>query len=160
MCFSFLYSQPMAFDPWWKNGSQRCHAMTHTLADRTHQKKCLDRGSITGPLDLQSSALPTELSRLLHAHTCTSVHRKNSTTDNNSSTTNPAAEHEQYWEQRGWPVIKTTSPSKLWRTRRCFSDFTLENDIGQWHLIGGEKQEANGGNWTHDLSLTKRVLYH
>jgi hypothetical protein len=29
------------------------------------QKKtrCLDRGSITGPLDLQSSALPTELSR-------------------------------------------------------------------------------------------------
>ena len=26
-------------------------------------KKCLDRGSNTGPLDLQSNALPTELSK-------------------------------------------------------------------------------------------------
>ena len=33
--------------------------------EKKNQKKikCLDRGSITGPLDLQSSALPTELSR-------------------------------------------------------------------------------------------------
>ena len=27
------------------------------------KKKCLDRGSNTGPLDLQSNALPTELSK-------------------------------------------------------------------------------------------------
>ena len=36
---------------------------------RTKEKKtCLDRGSNTGPLDLQSNALPTELSRLVHGY--------------------------------------------------------------------------------------------
>ena len=31
-------------------------------------KKCLDRGSNTGPLDLQSNALPTELSKPVECH--------------------------------------------------------------------------------------------
>ena len=34
----------------------------------TTKKVCLDRGSNTGPLDLQSNALPTELSKRLHTH--------------------------------------------------------------------------------------------
>jgi hypothetical protein len=43
--------------------------MTHSLwITRTSAKKkrCLDRGSNTGPLDLQSNALPTELSKQLY----------------------------------------------------------------------------------------------
>ena len=33
------------------------------------KRTCLDRGSNTGPLDLQSNALPTELSKRLHGYT-------------------------------------------------------------------------------------------
>jgi hypothetical protein len=36
-----------------------------TQVSTCKQKMCLDRGSNTGPLDLQSNALPTELSKQL-----------------------------------------------------------------------------------------------
>ena len=42
----------------------KTNSNTNDLVSETADaKECLDRGSITGPLDLQSSALPTELSR-------------------------------------------------------------------------------------------------
>ena len=40
-----------------RSGTKRANA---------EKKRCLDRGSNTGPLDLQSNALPTELSKQLY----------------------------------------------------------------------------------------------
>jgi hypothetical protein len=39
---------------------------TDTRMCRCKKDRCLDRGSNTGPLDLQSNALPTELSKQLY----------------------------------------------------------------------------------------------
>jgi hypothetical protein len=36
---------------------------THHAGQKSTKNDCLDRGSNTGPLDLQSNALPTELSK-------------------------------------------------------------------------------------------------
>jgi hypothetical protein len=53
----------MGFD--WNNGTQK----VMQIADRMNRcnKKCLERESNTRPPDLQSGALPTELSRQLKA---------------------------------------------------------------------------------------------
>jgi hypothetical protein len=40
-----------------------------TTRSNAKKKRCLDRGSNTGPLDLQSNALPTELSKQLYGGT-------------------------------------------------------------------------------------------
>ena len=53
-----------------KSNSGIAQVVTHHRPARTTKKKrCLDRGSNTGPLDLQSNALPTELSKQLYGGT-------------------------------------------------------------------------------------------
>ena len=52
-----------------KDGTEGSPRLSHspgTTRTSGKIKRCLDRGSNTGPLDLQSNALPTELSKQLH----------------------------------------------------------------------------------------------
>ena len=95
------------------------------------KKTCLDRGSNTGPLDLQSNALPTELSKQV---------------------TNDATAHivliSVGWGSRDYFV----SPYSYRRPGRNNSNKKREHQKNQ-------KREAYWRIWTIDLSLTKRMLY-
>jgi hypothetical protein len=50
-------------------GSHKLPRRSGTTRTNAKKKRCLDRGSNTGPLDLQSNALPTELSKQLYGGT-------------------------------------------------------------------------------------------
>ena len=53
-------------DDGWNSGIKNLPHRSGTKRTNDKKKRCLDRGSNTGPLDLQSNALPTELSKQLY----------------------------------------------------------------------------------------------
>jgi hypothetical protein len=54
---------------------QRVETPRNETAAPCKKDRCLDRGSNTGPLDLQSNALPTELSKQLYSETAGARHQ-------------------------------------------------------------------------------------
>jgi hypothetical protein len=53
-------------DDGWYSGVVHVPHRPEITRTNAKKKRCLDRGSNTGPLDLQSNALPTELSKQLY----------------------------------------------------------------------------------------------